>query len=297
VNDQGPDRFARHDAVYLLGALAPEERQEYVDHLRTCATCSRSVADLAGLPGLLARVPPDLLPELGSEVVDEPPPTLLPTLLVEVQRTSRRRHRWALAGGVAAAAAVVAVLALGTLGAMRTPSPSSTSTPPTVTAPALTLAPVAATPIRATAQLQPVAWGTRIVLRCTYAAGDRPCNVVVSADLSHLPDSVTEVVLMNELGADIFSRYVDSDGADLRGAGIGAWNQVRAATASFVAEQSGVSFTLDSDPDPDAPGVRLYRGREKARGRLAWAGFGYSLRPGPVAITYTLRIARGEVPP
>jgi len=173
VNDQGPDRFARHDAVYLLGALAPEERQEYVDHLRTCATCSRSVADLAGLPGLLARVPPDLLPELGSEVVDEPPPTLLPTLLVEVQRTSRRRHRWALAGGVAAAAAVVAVLALGTLGAMRTPSPSSTSTPPTVTAPALTLAPVAATPIRATAQLQPVAWGTRIVLRCTYAAGDR----------------------------------------------------------------------------------------------------------------------------
>ena len=173
MNDQRPDRFARHDAVYLLGALAPEERQEYVDHLRTCATCSRSVADLAGLPGLLARVPPDLLPELGSEVVDEPPPTLLPTLLVEVQRTSRRRHRWALAGGVAAAAAVVAVLALGTLGAMRTPSPSSTSTPPTVTAPALTLAPVAATPIRATAQLQPVAWGTRIVLRCTYAAGDR----------------------------------------------------------------------------------------------------------------------------
>ena len=173
MNDQRPDRFARHDAVYLLGALAPEERQEYVDHLRTCATCSRSVADLAGLPGLLARVPPDLLPELGSEVVDEPPPTLLPTLLVEVQRTSRRRHRWALAGGVAAAAAVVAVLALGTLGAMRTPSPSSTSTPPTVTAPALTLAPVAATPIRASAQLQPVAWGTRIVLRCTYAAGDR----------------------------------------------------------------------------------------------------------------------------
>ena len=135
------------------------------------------------------------------------------------------------------------------------------------------------------------------VVPVTYAAGDRPSDVVVSADLSHLPDSVTEVVLMNELGADIFSRYVDSDGADLRGAGIGAWNQVRAATASFVAEQSGVSFTLDSDPDPDAPGVRLYRGREKARGRLAWAGFGYSLRPGPVAITYTLRIARGEVPP
>jgi hypothetical protein len=37
-------------------------------------------------------------------------------------------------------------------------------------APTVTLAPVAATPIRATAQLQPVAWGTRIVLRCTYSS-------------------------------------------------------------------------------------------------------------------------------
>jgi hypothetical protein len=133
------------------------------------------------------------------------------------------------------------------------------------------------------------------VVPVTYAAGDRSGDIVVSADLSRLPDAVTEIVLMNELGADIFGRYVDSDGADLRGAGIGAWNQVRAATASFVAEQGGVSFTLDSDPDPDAPGVRLYRGREVARGRLAWAGFAYSLRPGPAAIAYTLRIARGEV--
>ena len=41
--------------------------------------------------------------------------------------------------------------------------------------------------------------------------------------------------------------------------------------------------------------MRLYRGREVARGRLAWAGFGYSLRPGPPAFTYTLRVARGEV--
>jgi hypothetical protein len=134
------------------------------------------------------------------------------------------------------------------------------------------------------------------VVPVTYATGERPSEVVVSADLSHLPDAVTEVVLMNELGADVFGRFVDSDGADLRGADIGAWNPVRAATASFVAERSGVSFTLGSDPDPDAPGVRLYRGREVAKGRLAWAGFGYSLRPGPAAFIYTLRIARGEVP-
>ncbi len=134
------------------------------------------------------------------------------------------------------------------------------------------------------------------VVPVTYAAGDVLGEVRVSADLTHLPDAVTEVVLMNELGADVFDRFVDSDGADLRGAGIGAWNQVRAATASFVAAESGISFTLASDPDPDAPHVRLYRGREVANGRLAWAGFGYSLRPGPPSFTYTLRVARDEVP-
>ena len=133
------------------------------------------------------------------------------------------------------------------------------------------------------------------VVPVTYAAGDRPGDVVVSVDLSSLPPSVTEVVLMNELGADVFDRFVDSDGADERGARIGAWNQVRAASASFVASESGVAFTLESGPDSASPEARLYHGREVAKGRLAWAGFGYSLRPGPPAFTYTLRVERREV--
>ena len=134
------------------------------------------------------------------------------------------------------------------------------------------------------------------IVPVTCTAGEHPGEVLVSADLSQLPDAVTEIILMNELGADAFGRYIDSDGADLRGAGIGAWNRVRAATGSFVAEENGVSFTLESDPDPDAP-ARLFRGREVARGRLAWAGFGYSLRPGPAKFTYRLRIGRNEVSP
>ena len=135
------------------------------------------------------------------------------------------------------------------------------------------------------------------VVPVTCTAGEAPGDVLVTADLSHLPETVTEIVLMNELGADVFGRYLDSDGGDLRGASIGAWNQVRAATGSFLAEQGGVAFTLESDPDPAAPGVRLFRGREVARGRLAWAGFGYSLRPGPPSFTYRLHIGRGEVSP
>ncbi len=173
MNAAGEDRFARYDAAYLLGALEPEERQEYVEHLHTCAACRRSVAGLAGLPGLLARVPPDLLAGVADPVVDEPPPaTLLPALLAEVQGTSRRRRRRAVVGGVlgAVAAAVVAVVALGALGVGGRAAPSQ---PPVAAAGTVTMAPVAVTPIRATAQLQPVAWGTRIVLRCTYPSADR----------------------------------------------------------------------------------------------------------------------------
>ena len=129
------------------------------------------------------------------------------------------------------------------------------------------------------------------------SAGDRPGDVIVRADLGDLPPAVTEVVLMNELGADVFDRFVDSAGAEERASGIGAWNLVRAASASFVASASGVAFTLESAPDPDAPAARLYHGREVARDRLAWAGFGYSLRPGPPTFTYTLHVGRGEVPP
>jgi hypothetical protein len=135
------------------------------------------------------------------------------------------------------------------------------------------------------------------VVPVTYAAGERHGEVVVSADLSRLPHAVTEVVLMNELGADAFDRFVDSDGADERASRIGAWDLVHAAGASFIASESGVTFTLRSDPDPEAPGARLYRGRECAGGRLAWAGFGYSLRPGPPAFTYTLRVERREASP
>ena len=35
--------FAHDDAAYVLGALSPAERLEFVRHLATCDECSRSV--------------------------------------------------------------------------------------------------------------------------------------------------------------------------------------------------------------------------------------------------------------
>ena len=53
------DRFATWDAAYVLGALSPAERREYEEHLAGCPACQAAVSELAGLPGLLAQVPPE----------------------------------------------------------------------------------------------------------------------------------------------------------------------------------------------------------------------------------------------
>ena len=50
------DEFATYDAAYVLGALSPTERMAYEAHLTGCPSCSGAVTELAGLPGLLAKV-------------------------------------------------------------------------------------------------------------------------------------------------------------------------------------------------------------------------------------------------
>jgi hypothetical protein len=131
-------------------------------------------------------------------------------------------------------------------------------------------------------------------LPVTYEVGggqsaDAGC-LLVTAHLGSLPATVTEVVLMNELGAS-FDLY-EEGGRALHAGEIGAWDAVRAPSARFRNGAAGVWFELMSRPDPAAPQVRLLRGRESAAGRLAWAGFGYSLRPGPSAFTYPVHFGR-----
>jgi hypothetical protein len=114
----------------------------------------------------------------------------------------------------------------------------------------------------------------------------------ISADLSALPAAVSEVVLMNELDAGRFDRCIGTDGEVAERNAIGAWNPVHAASCRFVDRVTGVAFELDRDPDPDAAGVRLYRGREVAGRRLSWAGFGYVMRTHGDAFSYSVRFTR-----
>jgi hypothetical protein len=153
--------FAHDDGAYVLGALSPVERLEFERHRASCEECTRSVGELAGLPGLLGRVDPRVLDELSHE--EEVPPTLLPALSREVTRVRRRR---VIAAGVLAAAAVVTPVAVGQLGDDGATVPAPSASPSAATP--MEMQPVGEVPVRATVALEQVTWGTRLVLSCTY---------------------------------------------------------------------------------------------------------------------------------
>jgi hypothetical protein len=154
--------FHHDDAAYVLGALSPAERQLFERHLADCDACATAVRELAGLPGLLARVDPTVLDSPSGEV----PPTLLPRLVGAVRR-ERRRQRWAAVGAAAAAAVVAGVGATVVVNAV-TDNPSTVATPPV----GQEMVPVGGTPIHADLALESVPWGTRLSLSCSYPADD-----------------------------------------------------------------------------------------------------------------------------
>jgi hypothetical protein len=161
--------LAHQDASYVLGALSPGERADYQRHLAGCEECATSVRMLAGMPGLLARVPEDVLEIARAD--DPVPSTLLPALVAEVRRRERRRT-W-MVTGLAAAAAVAVIAGSVAIGntllgdESATPAAPVPSAAPT-TAPATPMYPVRPLPVTAEVSLTSVAWGTRLDLTCTY---------------------------------------------------------------------------------------------------------------------------------
>ena len=154
------------DGAYVLGALSPEDRVAFERHLAGCRDCAQSVRELAGLPGLLARVPVEILdPDQAPTPV---PDTLLPALVRRVHR-SRRRRAW-VTGGLVAAAATIAIGAVGvaTLGDDKGP-PSSAHQGVTSTGTRVLMTPVGSEPVSGWLSLTQVGWGTRLDLECSYA--------------------------------------------------------------------------------------------------------------------------------
>jgi hypothetical protein len=172
-----PDPFDMDDAAYLLGALSPHDRVRYEQHLQTCDTCRSSLTELAGLPGVLRRLPLEVVLAMDQPEHDdvagadpEPPPSVLSGLLARVEGEEHRHRRvkavrWAGALTTAAAALVVAALAMGWWGPEE-PPPVANPSPQEQ----LSLEPVADTEVTANVSLQEVGWGTKIQLECNFPA-------------------------------------------------------------------------------------------------------------------------------
>jgi Putative zinc-finger len=99
--------------VYVLGAIDPAERARVDEHLSSCRECREELANLAGLPAMLRKVPIVEAERLAAheqdpELAGVPSAEMLTSLIARTANV-RRIHRWR----TLAAAAAVAIVALG----------------------------------------------------------------------------------------------------------------------------------------------------------------------------------------
>jgi putative zinc finger protein len=174
--------YADWDAAYVLGALPVAERREYETHLAGCAACRSAVAELAGMPGLLAQLPPGevLAMDLDGGADLQPPASLMPVLPAAPVEPPQRSWRVPLA---AAAAALliggVGGYAVSSAGRDGSPGPGVTSTAggtrgtggtgPVAAPGRLAFTAVEPSLMTAVVDVVPIANGTELRVECQYA--------------------------------------------------------------------------------------------------------------------------------
>jgi hypothetical protein len=185
------DRYASWDAAYVLGSLSRDDRREYEAHLESCTRCRSAVAEISGIPALLAMLDLEDVRALDEDAPATPPlrPEVLESVLDKV-RWRRRRSRWLTSAAVGVAAALLAV---GMVIAIRPEIVGLETYTPEETAQAMDMNKVSETPINASISLTGFGWGTRIDMACSYGdwgqSGNTPPQnlgmVVVGHDGSH----------------------------------------------------------------------------------------------------------------
>ena len=153
--------FAHLDGAYVLGALSPAERLAFERHRPTCAECARAVEELAGMPGLLGRVSPDILTSAAESA--PMPEGLLATLVRRTQEAQRRRTRVM----VTIAAAVALVVSAGAA-TVATIVKDDRDVAQVASAPATQMTRVGDVPVSARVSLTSVDLGTRLEMTCAY---------------------------------------------------------------------------------------------------------------------------------
>lgn len=159
------DPYVEWDAAYVLGALAPAERLEFEGHLARCARCQAAVAEIAGVPGLLAQVGPEDAARLteAPDLHEGLPPTVLPEVLATV-RHERSRTTRTLLGIAAALALLLTGFGLGQLVDRVGPQDPQR----------IAFDAVGPSYITANVDLVPVPAGTQVQVECQYSGATDP---------------------------------------------------------------------------------------------------------------------------
>ena len=92
-------------AAYVVGALAPDERDELVAHLEGCERCRNDVVAFAPLPSLLGRLELD---DLTTPPRERSAEDVVAAVRAQVRTLAASRRRWRVLAGVAATVAVLA---------------------------------------------------------------------------------------------------------------------------------------------------------------------------------------------
>lgn len=125
-----------------------------------------------------------------------------------------------------------------------------------------------------------------------------PDTIDILVDFSGLATDWSRAYLMNEQGAQAFTRYVDPDGEALNASEVGIWEATTAPFGCWEAPRRGVRFCVEAQP-----GQEGFVGRERYR-QYNWLGF-YSLSWSGIDIAvdapldtyaYTIRVEEGSKP-
>ncbi len=179
--------------VYVLGAIDPAERALVDAHVSGCAECRDELADLAGLPTLLARVGADEVGRISGEDAGPPPAEESPRddfvdSLVSLTAARRRRSwRWQ----ILAAAAALIIAAGGAAAGLRLATDSSAAQTSAEPAPPASWKTATTTStlkgVNATVRYQKLAWGVAYDVQITGVPAGTTCQLwVTNAQGVHL---------------------------------------------------------------------------------------------------------------
>jgi hypothetical protein len=160
-----------HLGVYALGAADAAERVLVESHLPVCQVCRAELARLEPLPGLLSRVPANLLLADPAPATHERAPA---APLITAGKTRARQARPS-AGRWRGAAAMAAAAALGASAGIWLARPAANSPPAPITLSGAN--PV--THVRVTVTLTATSWGTSIRLQALGLPLNQLCRLIV----------------------------------------------------------------------------------------------------------------------